>query len=293
MALTPERRITSFGIWSLRIALFSAALLMAGVLLHRFFGMATLVALNIFAMSYLGAALALFLVILAGVDIWRRGVRGKFVSSLALLSALGMFALPLSYLPKYLELPAINDVSTDVNVPPRFNALAKTRRADGGSIEFAKQTAERLQAPNYPDIRPMNINRSSEEAFELALDALRRQGLRIVSERPPDPGKGNPGWIEATDRTMFVGFYDDVIVRVAGDRRRARFDVRSASRHGRHDFGRNVERVRRIMAEFQGRLDASVGTGNERGQALASKRGRKNLKALRARSRYRKPVRTQ
>lgn len=285
IALPYDRRVTVFGTWALRLGLFSVSLIVAAILLHRFFGMATPVALNLFGLAYLGAAVSLALVLAAGFMIWSRGARGKFVSTLALLVSGGLFALPVSYLPKYYELPEINDVSTDITVPPRFAELAKLRDARANPVAFPKARAQRLQVAAYPDIRSINIDRSSEQAFELAVTALRRQGLRIVSEQAPDVASGRPGWIEATDRTLIVGFYDDVVVRIAGDKRRARFDVRSASRYGRHDFGRNADRVRRILREFQGRLEATVVTakprGKKRGKARGTRRGTRNFKASR------------
>lgn len=288
MAVMPERKMTQFGRWALRLALLSGALLSAAIVLHRFFGMSTPVALNVFALSFLGAVVALGLVVAAFVVIWRTGARGKLSSGLALAVSVAIVALPLSQVPFYLQFPELNDVSTDINVPPRFIEIAKLRGPGANPVEFSKERAERLQRPAYPDIRSVTVNRSSEEAFELAVDALRRQGIEVVSEKSPDALNGLPGWVEGKDRTLLIGFYDDVVVRIAGDRRRARIDIRSASRFGRHDFGRNAERVRHILKEFQGRLEATVATAEERAAGGLRRRDRRTLNALKARSQIRK-----
>ncbi|MFM1815931.1 MAG: hypothetical protein RLZ98_2626 [Pseudomonadota bacterium] len=287
MAVAIERRTTVLAPWAFRIALCSATLVVAAILLHRFFGMATPVAVNLFALAYVGAAASVLLVIAAAVVIWRNGVRGKFLSVLALAISGGLIAWPLSYLPVYLSMPELNDISTDVTVPPKFATLAKLRGPGANPAGFETERAQRLQPAAYPDIRSINVKRSSEEAYELALEALRRQGLRVVSEREPDVRTGRPGFIEAKDRTLIVGFHDDVVVRIAGDRWRARLDIRSASQYGSHDFGRNAERVRRILKEFQARLEATVGTAEDQGQARR-RRGLRNLKALQARAKSRR-----
>ena len=114
------------------------------------------------------------------------------------------------------------------------------------------------QAAAYPDIKPIEINRSADEAFELAADAIRRLKMNIVRQDPPDLETGRPGIIEVVDRTLILGFYDDVVIRVAGNDEHARIDVRSASRYGRHDLGRNAERVRQILKEIVVRMESVV-----------------------------------
>ena len=69
---------------------------------------------------------------------------------------------------------------------------------------------------------------------------------------------GRPGLIEIADRSLIIGFYDDVVLRVAGDAEQARIDVRSASRYGAHDLGRNAERIRMILKEIVVRLESVV-----------------------------------
>ena len=180
--------------------------------------------------------LAIVLVVGAGVVIWRTGIGGKLSGTVALLVSLLLIAWPVSYLLAYYGQAKLNDVSTDIRVPPKFVTIGGVRRAGANPVAFQKERAERVQAASYPDIRSINVDRSSEEVFELALTVLNRFGVHVIAERAPDMASGAPGWIEGVDRTLVMGFYDDVVVRIAGDRRRARFDVRSASRYGQHDF---------------------------------------------------------
>ena len=70
----------------------------------------------------------------------------------------------------------------------------------------------------------------------------------IVASAPEE------GRLEATDRTRWFGFRDDVVVRVRADGAGSRVDVRSASRVGRSDLGTNARRIKRFMDALQDSL---------------------------------------
>jgi hypothetical protein len=103
----------------------------------------------------------------------------------------------------------------------------------------------------------MLIDRPVAEAFDGVSEAVRAR-LKFQIVAAVQPGPDQPGLIEAVDRTLVVGFYDDIAIRVTGDRHRSRIDIRSASRYGRHDFGRNAMRVRTIVREIRTQLENSV-----------------------------------
>jgi len=62
-----------------------------------------------------------------------------------------------------------------------------------------------------------------------------------------DPAEGR---LEATATTKWMGFKDDIVVRIRPDGSGSRVDVRSVSRVGRSDVGANAKRIR----EFLGKL---------------------------------------
>jgi uncharacterized protein (DUF1499 family) len=247
-----------FARWTSRIALFSVGVLAIAIVLHRLFSLPTPVALNLGAVSFAGAALSLLFALFAAVGIWRSGRPGTSRIVLGTLVSLGLVMWPLVYLPRYEGLPEINDITTDPANPPAFTISAGERGMGANPIAYPGAAFAAAQAAAYPDIKPIEINRSSDEAFELASDAIRRLKMKIVRQDPPDLEAGKPGIIEAVDRTMIMGFYDDVAVRVAGDDEHARIDVRSASRYGRHDLGRNADRVRQILKEVVVRMESVV-----------------------------------
>jgi uncharacterized protein (DUF1499 family) len=247
-----------FARWTSRIALFSVGLLLIAMLLHRLVSLPTTIALNLAAVAFAGATVSILFAIAAAVGVWRTGRPGTSRIVFGTVLSLGLLLWPLIFLPSYERLPKLNDVTTDTVNPPAFVTLARLRGPGTNAPTYPRDRFAQAQQEAYPDIKPIQINRSADEAFELAADAIRRLKMEIVSQQPPDLEAGRPGTLEAVDRTLILGFYDDVAIRVVGDEDRARIDVRSASRFGRHDLGRNADRVRQILKEVVVRLESVV-----------------------------------
>ncbi|MEO1265649.1 MAG: DUF1499 domain-containing protein [Pseudomonadota bacterium] len=242
--------------WALRIAVFALALIIASLVLHRLFGMSTAVALNLFALSFGLALLACILAIVGMLRIWAHGGRGAGMGLTGLLIGIGILAWPMSYAPRAIAQAPLNDVTTDFENPPELTAARRLRPKGTQSPDYPGQIAERLQQQLYPDLQPLVVDRPAAETFDLAVQALRNLGMTVVEEREPEDGR--IGVAEAVARTLIVGFRDDVVVRVIGRGGRSRVDIRSASRWGRHDFGRNAARVRAVVRALLERLEATV-----------------------------------
>jgi uncharacterized protein (DUF1499 family) len=260
-----------FARWTSRIALFSVGVLATAMALHRLLALPTPVALNLAGVAFAGAGLSLLFAFAAAVGVWRTGRPGTSRIVFGTLVSLGLLLWPLIYLPSYERLPEINDVTTDLLKPPAFVALAKERGASANSTVYPGAAFAAAQAQAYPDIKPIRINRSVDEAFELAADAIRRLKMEIVRQKAPDLETGRPGTLEVVDRTLLLGFYDDVVIRVAGNEEQARIDIRSASRYGSHDLGRNAERIRQILKEIVVRLESVVPVARGKSDAKSKK----------------------
>lgn len=266
--VAPELAPTSAR-WATRAAFFAVGLFGAAAFLHRLFAMKTAIAINIVVASFLCALVALALAVTAGVQIWRNGGPGTARVVTASVVGLLMIGWPLVFVPTFRGLPAINDLTTDAASPPPFVALAGQR----GKAKSAYPAAfARAQSEAYPDIVPIDIDRSAEEAFDAVLKAV-KVGMKLKTSREDPPSGKEPGYIEAIERTLVFGFYDDLAIRVSGDDRHARVDVRSASRYGRHDLGRNAERLRRLLKLVVAQLEASVHTAS--GEQVGWKRAKK------------------
>jgi len=253
-----EEKPSRLAVWSARVAIFSLAMIFSALFLHRLFSIPTPVALNLLKLSIFGGLVSLALGVLAIIEIWRNGSSGISRVVFGGLVATCIVGWPLTALPKVRALPELNDVTTDTATPPPFVELAVSRPPGANRADYPGEVFAAPQQQAYPDLKPLLINRSVSEAYEVSADALRRLGMKSVRELPPGDEAPATGSIEAVDRTLIWGFYDDIVIRVVGNRLTAQIDIRSASRYGRHDLGRNATRVREILVEIVARLEATV-----------------------------------
>ena len=264
---------TKFATWSRRLAVFSAALILVALVLHRLGRVETPLGIGLVLTGFVGAALALLSGIAASVVIWRKGVPGAWSATAGIAVSLAIFAWPVSIVPFYLRTAPLSDVTTDTEHPPEYAALARNRAKAANPVAYRGGALAEVQEQYYPEIKPMILDRPAEEVFESVGEAARRLKWRIVAEEPPQED-GTAGHLEAEDRTLILGFIDDVIVRVESDGGTTRVDVRSLSRYGTHDFGRNASRIKEFYTELQARLEASVPAA-ETPRARARPKGRK------------------
>lgn len=250
-----------FSRWTSRIAMFSVMLIATALVLHRLFGMPTPIALNLLKLSLAGAALAFLLGVMATIGIWRTGRTGTARVVVGIVASLALLSIPLFVAATARDYPEINDLTTDFEDVPQFVNIARLRGPTANTITYPGEAFARQQSQAYPDLVPMRVNRSITETYEIVIDAIKRQKLSIVSEQPPT-GPGDAGLIEAFDRTLVLGLYGDVAIRVTGDDDAARIDVRSASRFGGNDLGANADRMRTIMKEIVVRLEETVPTAD-------------------------------
>lgn len=143
------------------------------------------------------------------------------------------------------RLPAIHDISTDTEDPPRFAAVLALRQGAPNGVEFRAEVAAQQKAA-YPDIAPALLDVPPERAFAMAQRAAQASGWEIVAASPAALR------IEATATTRLFGFKDDVVIRITPAPQGSRVDLRSVSRVGRGDLGANAARIR----AFVRRLDA-------------------------------------
>lgn len=270
--------------WSQRIALLFLLLFAITFGVHRFGLIETPVAMKLFGIAVVGAIIAVGLGLTSLVTIWREGHTGAGMATAGLTLGLAMLAVPLWSLPNLLSLPRLHEVSTDLEKPPAFQKLAAARGGETANPAPYQRTEATLQLAAYPDIKPMPVSRPMADAYSAVRDAVKNLEWQVVSEQPP--AEGRSGTIEAVDRSLIFGFTDDVVIRVSGAGKEARVDVRSSSRHGEHDLGRNAERVRELFTEVKTRL-TEIEKNEAMGRAVAMREQRVQ-KAISAKERVRK-----
>ena len=187
---------------------------------------------------FLGASLlfGIATVVVSIVAAVRLGQWG--ITALSVAVALTVIAIPLFAVISSRGAPPINDISTDVTDPPRFEAIVPLRAGAPNPPEYGGEAFAVQQSRAYPDLQPIGLEMPASAAFERALATARGQGWTIVASDAPS------GRIEATDTTFWFGFTDDIVIRVREAGAGARVDVRSKSRVGRGDLGANARRIR-------------------------------------------------
>jgi uncharacterized protein (DUF1499 family) len=151
---------------------------------------------------------------------------------------------PLIFRGKAKSVPPIHDITTDMQDPPAFVALAPVREQGPNKSAYAGAEIAAQQQKAYADIKPRTLAVPPNEAVQKAIDAARSLGWEVVSS---DAAAGR---VEATDTTSWFGFKDDIVIRVRPQPGGSLVDVRSASRVGRSDVGKNAERVRDFLAKL-------------------------------------------
>ena len=242
-----DEPVSRLAAWSGRIALFALAVAALSIVIVRSGLLEIEPALATFAAALVFAALAVLLSFLGFVVIWRQGRSGLGSAILGLILGLLLLAYPgyLGY--RASKLPAIHDITTDPDNPPRFDVLARLRPR--GSNDYPGGAVSQAQRSAYPDIAPLQESVPPKLAYDIALALVTKRKWHVVDARPPAAGR-REAVIEAVARTPIMGFRDDVVIRVSTVGAGARVDMRSASRYGLHDFGANAARIRSLLEDI-------------------------------------------
>jgi uncharacterized protein (DUF1499 family) len=175
------------------------------------------------------------------------GRSGRMLAAAVLVVGIGMVYVPWQWSELHGgPFPPINDITTDSANPPQFVAALPARAAEQAvPATYGGTATAQLQQSAYPDIAPAIVAASPAEAFARALAAAKASDWTILTS---DPKKGI---IEASDTTLYFGFTDDIVIRVAPDGAGSRIDIRSHSRQGRGDWGVNAARIRKYLAALK------------------------------------------
>ena len=199
------------------------------------------VGLLLFAFAFVAGLLAM---LISGIA-WIR-TRPNPTAAVATIAGALIVLLPLSQVAGARGKPRIHDISTDLADPPRFSAVLAVRtNAMNGVPDHIDDVTAGLQRQGYPDLVTLDLPLPADAAFAKALEAAKTMNWEIVSTRPAD------GILEATDTTAWFGFHDDIVVRIRPAGEHSRLDVRSTSRVGRGDAGKNADRIRKYLERLR------------------------------------------
>ena len=185
-------------------------------------------------------AVAVLWVIVALVS---RSAQGLMAVILGLILA-GSIYVPLQMKAKAEAVPMIHDITTDTGNPPPFVALLAARKeAPNGADYDTATTADQQKA--FADIQSFLSDKPPAEVFEKAKKVATDMGWEIAAAEAAE------GRIEATDTTMWFGFKDDIVIRIAAAGTGSKLDIRSMSRVGKSDLGKNAARIRDFLARLK------------------------------------------
>jgi uncharacterized protein (DUF1499 family) len=200
----------------------------------------------IFRFTLYGGLLIIVVVLTGLVLACLARVGGTILVSLVSVALLVAVAwVPVSYLRGAGRVPPIHDITTDPDDPPRFVAVLPLRRDAPNSADYAGPALAAQQRAGYPELAPARFAAPPAVVLERATEVALGLGWEIVATAPAE------GRLEATDRTRWFGFRDDVVVRVRPDGSGSRVDVRSVSRVGRSDLGTNARRIQAFLAALR------------------------------------------
>lgn len=245
-----QEPVSRAALWSRRLAWFSVAVLGLAVLIFRM-GEPSLQGLAPVGAAYGFVLGALGLAILAFMRIWHSGHRGVGMAAQAFALCLVLLA-PAAWLGfKYVTLPVLADVSTDVDDPPSFSRSRAALDARAGRVPPDVPAAtRRLQRQAYPKTLPIILELPAEQAFEIARKAALARGWQVLEAARPG-GRTGAGRIEAVARSRILNLAEDITIRIRPRVDGSRIDIRSASRIGPHDLGGNAARIASFAEEVE------------------------------------------
>jgi hypothetical protein len=207
----------------------------------------------IFYAAGAGGAVALLALFLG-----RRTGKLILANLLALVVAAGFMLYLGGFAQTAKAVPPIHDITTNLADMPQFSRLPvrednyksveKTSRDDLRPLPPAERW-RRLHAEAYGDLRTVRVPWSVAETVQRAERLARDKGWEIAR------ADAAAGALEATATTFFFRFKDDVVLRAraAPGGGGTDVDMRSLSRVGGSDVGKNAERIREFLADLQER----------------------------------------
>lgn len=246
-------RTSKWAIWARRLASFAIPLAVIPVILHRQQVIATeafhameLVAAVVAGMALVASLVALVRLWISGDRGWDRAFGGLVLS----LICLAPFAYGVLEASRY---PRVTDVSTDPELKLALAAGGQAPAETGGAIEAA-----------FPNAKTRSYPLGAPQVYDLVAKLVSDWGWDVRLRQAPATVRSD-GQIDAVV-TTWLGWRDEVAIRVATTNGGAKVDMRSASlTPSFSDLGANGQRIE----EFLVALDNAV-TGVLRDSVLGA-----------------------
>ncbi len=233
-------------VWSRRIGLFAILIAGFGVYLGRGGGIQLIQALALVGSALFLSAITIVCATGAFITIWRTGAGGLKSAYIGVLASILVLAYPVYLAVVALALPVLNDVTSNFADPPQFGPTrALADRLNDYRPPAYNPALVAAQRQAYPDIQPIIVELSLEESYALVLEAIKPMRWVLVESQPPKPRQSEVR-IEAIEYSLLMKLPEDIVIRLRAVGQETHIDMRSVSRLGRHDFGSNAARLRKL-----------------------------------------------
>ena len=259
-------------LWGVRIAFLALTIFIVSIFVMR----AQLIDVLTFGVlagfCSLLVVISLILSLIGSYSIWQEGLKGCWHIAGAFIICAGLLCIPAFIGVRILTYPILSDISTDLS---GSHALVAENRL--------------LQKNAYPDIVPLFLDITSDEALDIVLSALQNRGLTLVDKQivttvpapittppmiatqkgravrpssaiqPTDKTKDKPREsvvpseyrVQALGRSFIVGLPIDIAIRLHPKGDGTRIDFRFSSRNQHHDLGEKAYLMRKLSDEIK------------------------------------------
>lgn len=195
----------------------------------------------------IAALMLLVLLIILQVITKRKIITFGSAATVVLFSGIAI-AVPLTMMNRGSSVPPIHDISTDLINLPEFVAIAPLRADAPNPVAYAGEATAKQQRQGYPELKTLIYSQSKAELVNAVEQVTKKLGWELVNT------DANKGLVEATDTTAWFGFKDDIVIRITDNGNERMVDIRSKSRVGGSDLGKNAERIHSFIDELEGLL---------------------------------------
>ncbi|WP_350333020.1 DUF1499 domain-containing protein [Coralliovum pocilloporae] len=243
--------------WSMWLGIMSWPLFVLTAVGRRFRLLDDVQSFVLMGATFVTAVLAMVVALIAFRSIWLRGQKGLRRAIEGFLMGLSVALFPLAGALAVLVYPTLNDVSTDLAVPPHFTEAQKLRDPRMNTIRRLAGEDRLLQREAYPGLVGKVWQFELDTVLRAVEAEVAQRDWKLVKRSQSDIGTPTIS-LEAVSRSLVFAFEDDVVIRLEElDEAGVKVDMRSSSRWGKHDLGANARRIEVFLDDVELRLQGA------------------------------------
>lgn len=239
-------KTSKWAVWARRLARLAVPLVVIPIVLHhwRLLPGDSFLALGVLALATI--LMALILALIALVHLWFSGDQGWGRAFMALVLAL-LCSPPFIYVAIQLErFPAVTDMATTSRT-----LLPLTLEPNTAQMPAPKLLSEAAQKARFPNAETRNYPLKVDETFGLIARLAAEWGWDIKTKTAPNDQQA--GLLNA-QTVSWLGWRDEIVLRITGTAHSAEVDMRSASLNAHHDLGRNGTRIEAFLSQLDSEI---------------------------------------